>query len=65
MHRSGVVEQTRRAIASVIINCTLALAYQRAAPWGIPPNKCAEFIDWRQSIDRFWSASQLAHQATE
>ena len=40
------------AVVSISLNCAFGLVYQRAAPWGVPPAKRAEFIRWQQFFDR-------------
>jgi hypothetical protein len=38
------------SVASVALNCAFAIVHQRAAPWGVPVAKRAQFIDWQKSM---------------
>lgn len=41
-------------LISIALNCSFALVNQRVAPWGVPPEKRAEFDRLQQSMDRFF-----------
>jgi hypothetical protein len=45
-------------IASVTMNCSFALVFQRGARWGVPAEKRAEFVEWQRSIGAFFGQSQ-------
>ncbi len=40
-------------IASIAINCSFAIVNQRLGPWGVPPEKRAEFVRLQDSVDNW------------
>jgi hypothetical protein len=45
-------------VVSVWMNCGFAIVFQRAAPWGVPPDKRAEFVQWQRSVGQFFGYQQ-------